>query len=915
MRLFRIAVLGMLLGSAGLRAGSIDPASLMVQPLDFKGVTLSGAQATLQNSSKWSFLLHDVETADAKVSVTFNIQQPATELGFFGRDWSVWPDLTYSDGGFDAAILLHGSDSGGYRVQVSHKYQTLALVKWPNGGYLRVVPCEIKQGQPQSLSVTYVADTLRVELDGVEKIKFRDLTLPIAKGKCGFGVSAKSRVTFENFSIGDAPPQPPAVPAPQAPDFSVRKFLGGRQWVFDGDEPILLLPVPEASYINNVKLRPGYKPQLSWNSHWDVQCQGAYKEADNAITAVEISGSGSSLTAKWEAHHVKDRFIVRTSMQIGFDPHRNAYVYFVDSEMEVLGKEPFLFRYGYDFEHHTPLDPFQWQYLVCRRDDQSLYYRPVYPVDPGPQNNLAQKDGLRVWYGRHNEKMLVAPAVEYAIDPGINAVKNQKGETVARKMNTAVCAAFYDTGVSFESETAAPGTRVRVKYRYTGYPADEAEALYKAAVIYPAPMLDPKHHYIFADEWPKLTFSKFKPMNEAWGGLTPFMSGHNQRPSYDLVKDAGTGSGFAMRLGPNSFAKAPLKPSEPLAPGRYTLSALVKSVNAHGPGGRIELEVLEQKTNAVLSRVTHYVGNGSFDWTKTLFGFDVPDKAGALSVAFGNVGTGEMQITDVEFAKHGNAAIPPPGPKATPPATAAAPEHAVADYRMEEGKDLYVYDYANGPFGQLGLANTDWVNDGGHTALHFAENTAGRTNAGGAAERYLNEPAYTTCKHQSVVALAGHHGGSFDLPAYTLSAYIKPAAQMGAGKSQGDIIGMGARRVVLSLVGQKPPYNLLLRLNVNERFESKAAIEADKWIHVAATAEPTPEKKWKVKLYVDGKCVHEGVSEKNTPPLQLPPSLILGAEIFYLHDAFYRGLIGRVTLFDKALSEEELKKFSESAGK
>jgi hypothetical protein len=62
-----------------------------------------------------------------------------------------------------------------------------------------------------------------------------------------------------------------------------------------------------------------------------------------------------------------------------------------------------------------------------------------------------------MWYGRHGEPMTVAPAVEYRIkDPG------------KRKLNTAVCAAFYDTGASFEPETAKPGTKVAVRYRYTG---------------------------------------------------------------------------------------------------------------------------------------------------------------------------------------------------------------------------------------------------------------------------------------------------------------------------------------------------------------------------------------------------------------------------------------------------------------
>ncbi len=39
-------------------------------------------------------------------------------------------------------------------------------------------------------------------------------------------------------------------------------------------------------------------------------------------------------------------------------------------------------RYGFDFEHHTPLDPFRWQYLIARRRGGEAYHRPVYPIDP-----------------------------------------------------------------------------------------------------------------------------------------------------------------------------------------------------------------------------------------------------------------------------------------------------------------------------------------------------------------------------------------------------------------------------------------------------------------------------------------------------------------------------------------------------
>ena len=139
---------------------------------------------------------------------------------------------------------------------------------------------------------------------------------------------------------------------------------------------------------------------------------------------------------------------------------------------------------------------------------------------------------------------------------------------------------------------------------------------------------------LITDEWPKLTFAKFMPLSESWiYGRTPFMTGHNQRPTYELVKDCGAGSGFAIKLGPASFGKATLSKSGPLAKGRYVVTALVKSVNTFGTGGRIELEATQAKTNKVLATAKHFVGNGSFDWQKQGFAFELPEDAGALSVA------------------------------------------------------------------------------------------------------------------------------------------------------------------------------------------------------------------------------------------------------------------------------------------
>ena len=69
-----------------------------------------------------------------------------------------------------------------------------------------------------------------------------------------------------------------------------------------------------------------------------------------------------------------------------------------------------------------------------------------------------------------------------------------------------VCAAFYDTGVSFPAETLKAGEKVRPLPLHR-LPADEAAKFFREAKIRQSDAR-PDHHFIFA-EWPKVTFSKF----------------------------------------------------------------------------------------------------------------------------------------------------------------------------------------------------------------------------------------------------------------------------------------------------------------------------------------------------------------------------------------------------------------------
>ncbi len=885
-------------------SGAADPNAPLADwtptPAAWKGASVKDGTATL-TADRWSYLLTPEKAADVEVSATLTVREPGKLKSFFGESWSVWPDKAFGDQGWDAAILMRAGENSGYRVQVSASLGEVALVKFPAGGYVRSVPLAVKKDTPLSLTARVRANRVTVLSDGKELLTLVDGD-PLPAGAVGVGVNSGAKVEFAKVSVVTLPTaKVEPVPA-HAPNFSARKWLGGRQWVFDGAEPILLLPDPASSYVNNVKLRPGVRPLLSFNSHWDVQNQGAYPEAKNDTADVKVTGGEKELVVSWVGKHEKGRFATKSAMTVGWDAQRGVYAYEVESELEVLPGEPFHFKYGFDFEHHTPLDPFNWQYLVFKKKDGTLNRRPVYPIDPGPQNDIEASEGLRVWHGRHNDPVPVSPAVEYQIRDAGN-----------RKLNTAVCAAFYDTGVSFPAETLKAGEKVRVRYRYTGYPADEAARLFKEAKTYDSPTLDPDHHFIFA-EWPKVTFSKYAALSESWiYGRSPFMTGHNRRPTYELAKLSGVGSGYAMKLGPLAFGAAPLPVPESLPAGRYVLIVKVRGDNLHGPGGRIELTAAD-KAGKPLLVVKHFVGAGTFDWRQAGFAFDLPAGVKSLTLGFGNGGTGNVYFADAEFRLLKSGEQLPDGVDAAaskiPAKVSASPEGAIADYRMVEGRGQHALDFASGPFGVLELANLNWATDG-KPALKFADNATGKAaypKSGGLDLNYLRHPGYKG-RDTLPVALAGHHGGGFELKAFTLVSWVKPAAEMGKSEhgGKGDVLGVGGRRIILRLVGQKAPYQLQAALNVNDVFTAAdAKLDADRWYQVAVTGEPTADKKWTVRLYIDGKLVHEGTTKQLATPLTLPPSVVVGAEIFYFHDAYYRGLVGRTLVFDRLLGAADL---------
>jgi len=81
------------------------------------------------------------------------------------------------------------------------------LILWHGiGGYLQVVPCELKPGRAYRLEVAARGRNIQVFLDGDRKIDYWHRTLPTLSGKIGLA-AYRSTVAFEEITVTELPVQ------------------------------------------------------------------------------------------------------------------------------------------------------------------------------------------------------------------------------------------------------------------------------------------------------------------------------------------------------------------------------------------------------------------------------------------------------------------------------------------------------------------------------------------------------------------------------------------------------------------------------------------------------------------------------------------------------------------------------------
>ena len=247
----------------------------------------------------------DAKWTDYTLETTVHILSPAPLDGIRPGQDNVF--INYQWGreamGCDAGLLVRyqGPDCY-YAVRLSSGYSHVELWK-TKGGVVCVKPYAFAPGKDYKVAVTASGRWITVAVDGAEVLRYYDPVEPILAGKVALGVR-ESQVAFSKLRVS---PVPANTETPvHTPAFHFRSWVG-RNYIFDGDEPIAHLDKMGAS-IQEMKLSPGLMPMMinqpgaSWGTDWkdDVRIKVQQEGASLAFVVEQDDKTGKCAGAnRW----------------------------------------------------------------------------------------------------------------------------------------------------------------------------------------------------------------------------------------------------------------------------------------------------------------------------------------------------------------------------------------------------------------------------------------------------------------------------------------------------------------------------------------------------------------------------------------------------------------------------------------
>lgn len=612
------------------------------RPLEVGGAvwTAAGGSATGEaKAAGWSATVSPAAApANCRVECRFVVEKPAAPG--WGTEHTAFCNYHAGreDSGYDLAVLVRYADRDHfYRVQLSTRGQELAIWK-PGGGFVHVAPVAVAERKPHQLAVEVRGSWIEVFLDGKSAARYFDAVEPVLAGAAGLAVN-QSTVRFEDVKVTDLGGQVPPAPASQPPRFSVRKWRD-REWIFDRSEPIALLD-RGTLVLWEVKLRAGCRPILYWELFWK-QYDGIHNYSDKLDKLEVLKQDGPELQLAWQSQDPTKRITTSATMSVTLDKELDCYAYDVKTQFVVNpGKTWKDSADGLEYCNLIPYNvvgpatagqstqwPWQYRWVVYSEADGSPA---KYPLSHNRGQYVHPKpDGGYFGYVGDN---VVNPIVFFQ-NPADPALKGYSG----------LCHWAHDIHFRYLPNASGyempAGTRHEAHYRVVAFDAARSRKLVDSSKLHP--------YFAEKEEYPIYvsgvnTFQKSRRRDEPqceylWrGGEWDRQTGHSDTSSLRLTN---TGPGTVLSvvdIGGSHFSDA-------IRPGRYTITAWVKTKDVQGEGARIGLKLLypEDKPVYCPERVI-----GTSEWQQLRFSTELPARA-AVQIVLEVAGKGTAWFDDVE---------------------------------------------------------------------------------------------------------------------------------------------------------------------------------------------------------------------------------------------------------------------------
>ena len=553
--------------------------------------------------------------------------------------------------GSDAALLLRWqSPDENYMVRFSSGYGHVELWK-THGGVVCVRPCNLKPGIDHRVRATAAGPWVTVAVDGAEVLRYADPVDPIPAGRVGVAVR-ESQVLFTDFQVSPAPAEPKGVP-PHKPDFHLRKWVG-RDYIFDGDEPIgwLRHSTNDECAIHEVKLVPGVMPMAIVNAGATWGCL----QGRNATDSVKVQREGKTFRFSVAMHDKQDHsFDHAADWEIRYEPSRG-YVWDKRVRLSVLVDDK-IWKWGFnqdDALFYQAIAPATTKLPQCRTgENYAVFTRPDGRWGAFPANHDL-KNGGATW-----DKLVVKKGGCWAMRIDQWAVVNEFPEDNPYQYYGDYC--FWGLDLHMSPTQACPNAKLPMAKKgdvfeghsrwYAWNPQETSQRIREG--VPPQPQFDPAK---------VMDVAHVEPVNRFSDLLTGITGDSKVRWQGALEIDRSTGHGDSVCIRINGEAMkdrsmygnlpsvriGPSYRTGPYLADRYRIGAWVKADDFTGKFTILCNDFVFQKPRQVSNDRAELAINGKCDWTYVSFVAEFPRYAHSWWMRLDPAGKGTVWVDDVE---------------------------------------------------------------------------------------------------------------------------------------------------------------------------------------------------------------------------------------------------------------------------